>query len=169
MLRKNMLIVSCAAAAALTACGDYRFVHKPHYEVDPILQPYITLFEQKAFEQQVNIEIRDLRAYFVSDLGEDEDSVTLALCRKYETDDGEVLGSPEIEVDENEFRELEDSEKEALMFHELGHCILNRDHRDDRIPQEQNRQSSIMSTYLINAFYYVKYYNSYMYELFNGR
>lgn len=27
-------------------------------------------------------------------------------------------------------------EREALVFHELGHCWLNRDHRDDRFPND---------------------------------
>lgn len=169
-MAKNLSSLSIALlAASMSACGMPEYVHKPFYQVDPILEPYITLFEQKAFERQLNIHVNDIKVYFVEDLGEDEDSVTLALCKTYETSSGQTAETPEIEVDRQEFERLTTYGKEAVMFHELGHCVLGRNHNDDIVPSEENRPVSIMSTYLVGAYYYNKYYSSYINELFNGR
>jgi hypothetical protein len=169
MANKLSSISLVLSAISLSACGVQEYSHKSVYEVDPILEPYISAFEQRAFEQQQSIEVKDIKVYFVEDLGEDEDSVTLAVCKRYETKDGRVMASPEIEVDKQEFDRLTELRKEALMFHELGHCILGRDHNDSLLPEEENRHSSIMSTYLLSTYFYAKYYNSYVYELFHNR
>ncbi len=36
-----------------------------------------------------------------------------------------------IQIDKNFFRAIDDLRKEFLVFHELGHCVLNRLHEDD--------------------------------------
>ena len=40
----------------------------------------------------------------------------------------------QIILDENVWNQSNDSDKEFLIFHELGHCILNRDHLDATNP-----------------------------------
>lgn len=47
---------------------------------------------------------------------------------------------------------LTDTEKHNLVYHELGHCILLRDHNDALYPDGCYR--SIMNTYLISDFCY---------------
>lgn len=46
---------------------------------------------------------------------------------------------------------------EIVMFHELGHCILGRDH---------NEELSIMNTYKVQDYIYVMNYSAYISELF---
>ncbi|HUR31768.1 MAG TPA: putative metallopeptidase [Saprospiraceae bacterium] len=36
-----------------------------------------------------------------------------------------------VTVDENYWRTANDLQREFVVFHELGHCVLGRDHRDD--------------------------------------
>jgi len=54
--------------------------------------------------------------------------------------------------------------KEELMYHELGHCILDRDHNETELPN--GIAASIMNPYHIGQSYYRTYYVDYMAELF---
>ena len=40
-------------------------------------------------------------------------------------------GSNQIEIDQFFWRTLDEVGKEFLIFHEMGHCVLEREHRDD--------------------------------------
>lgn len=41
-----------------------------------------------------------------------------------------------LNADSNCWRSTSDNERECLIFHELGHCLLNRNHRTDRFPNK---------------------------------
>lgn len=53
--------------------------------------------------------------------------------------------------------------KKALIFHELGHCVLNRDHKDDLY---NNFNLSIMNSILIKQSSIVRWEENYYEELF---
>ena len=55
--------------------------------------------------------------------------------------------------------------KEELMYHELGHCILDRGHNDNLLPNSPIAYS-IMNSYHIGPQYYEANYSEYMKELF---
>lgn len=61
-----------------------------------------------------------------------------------------------INLDIDWWERAPDSRREALIYHELGHCILN---------QREHRTNSVMETYLIWDFYQRRAY--YISELFN--
>lgn len=63
---------------------------------------------------------------------------------------------PTIFIDPVFWEEVPEEIREALVFHELGHCILHQQHRSDR--------KSIMSPYVITDFWHNTDY--YMQELF---
>lgn len=58
-----------------------------------------------------------------------------------------------------------DSDIERVMYHELGHCILNLDHNDTKSGQ-YNWPSSIMNTYHFAGWLYSQYKHNYLLELF---
>src|SRR5690606_17670169 len=58
----------------------------------------------------------------------------------------------------DEAKEYVAADREQLMFHELGHCILNRSHT--------NSTNSIMYPYHLSANYYINHYVNYIAELF---
>ena len=64
-----------------------------------------------------------------------------------------------------------DKQKELLMHHELGHCVLYRPHRSDRvlIPDgiEHTHEASIMYPSIIGSAQYNLHYAWYQDELFN--
>ena len=51
----------------------------------------------------------------------------------------------------------------ALIFHELGHCILNRDHIDDKL--DDGCAKSIMNSVIVDEQCMSKHYVDYMEEL----
>jgi hypothetical protein len=70
-----------------------------------------------------------------------------------------------IEIDPIFWEEASQTEKEVLVFHELGHCVLNREHNESLI-SEQNIPKSIMYPYIFETEYEM-YRNYYINELKN--
>lgn len=55
--------------------------------------------------------------------------------------------------------------KQALIFHELGHCVLDRDHKDDK---HEGYNLSIMNSVLIRQNDVVRWESDYFQELFTN-
>lgn len=72
-----------------------------------------------------------------------------------------------ILLDIEYWNESDDLDRESLIYHELGHCILNREHNDFVIVYTDGRviKKSIMNAYLFSE--YRKYRSYYIYELFH--
>jgi len=61
-----------------------------------------------------------------------------------------------------------DLDREQLIFHELGHCVLGRDHNDEITVLEDGETVplSLMNTYVIEEEHYTRYREEYIRELF---
>jgi len=95
--------------------------------VDSQLQVF---FEEFSTEAQIRgLEI-DLTEMDVSGFFDNiEDQLTMGQCKQYDDDSKEVV------IDADHWNKLSSTEKEYLVFHELGHCVLGREHlntKDDR-------------------------------------
>jgi hypothetical protein len=44
-----------------------------------------------------------------------------------------AVGNNEIKVNRNYWEKINEKQREQLIFHELGHCVLNKDHNNDII------------------------------------
>ena len=99
----------------MTSCGSgltsNAYVEK---EIEQYVDKFNLLYNEK-----VNIEIR------FKDL---KDS-TAGICYYYES--GSSMNY--IEIDKEIFSNYSDLGREELVFHELGHCIFDRDHSTQRI------------------------------------
>jgi hypothetical protein len=86
------------------------------------LFPYYENFIYEAEIRKIKLldEDLDILMYF-ADIPNNN---TLGQCRF-------TAGSNLIEIDRFYWRSLDEVEKEFLIFHELGHCVLQRGHRDD--------------------------------------
>jgi hypothetical protein len=70
-----------------------------------------------------------------------------------------------IKINEYLWRQISSARKEELIFHELGHCFLNRYHENSVDPQ--NYPISIMNWYQLGpSIYATNRYAKYMSELF---
>lgn len=107
---------------------------------------YVTAFEQEIGDKvEINISYSP------------QEYPTIAICYYY-------YNSPErnyIEVDQDSWNNSIESAREEIIFHELGHCILGRDH-DNNMIKEYSVPKSIMYPYVFGfAFHeYRQYYTS---------
>lgn len=88
-----------------------------------------------------------------------QDKVRVGVCIKY------YSGKREILINETAWNEFSDVKKEILIFHELGHCALDREHDDSLY---NNYKTSLMNSILIDENLYYNYTNNYIDELFTS-
>lgn len=76
-------------------------------------------------------------------------------------------GSNEIKINDVYWDSMNDMAKEIVLFHELGHCMLQREHRE--AVDVHGRKLSIMSSRkrLVKNETYLKWRNEYLDELFD--
>lgn len=142
----NKFLVFCFF---LTACAP-RAHHTDVLQVTAELYPYVIRFEAEAEKQGHMIQIKDLIAS-----GE-----VIAFCNQTPGD------TPLIKiVDTAYWRNSTDAMKEHIMFHELGHCILNRGHTE---AQKNYGPESVMYPYLFDDMTYISHHDEYMAELFHA-
>ena len=88
------------------------------------LEAYFQSFEQEAnyYGLEISLDEIDISAY----VEHIEERGTLGQCKSYSN------GSKEVVIDNFYWSQADDLEREYLVFHELGHCILGREHHDSR-------------------------------------
>lgn len=84
--------------------------------VDPELKPYLARFKEDAMLQRVTPNYNGLTIKFVSQEGKD-----VGVC--YRRDLWNT-----IEIDPKAWFRFDALDREQLVYHELGHCALNREH-----------------------------------------
>ncbi|MDA7502266.1 hypothetical protein N8482_03230, partial [Chitinophagales bacterium] len=105
-----------------SSCGKER---APVYEVPSKVQPFVDNFESEAAERNEELDIDDLVVEYMTNLMPDE--VEAAGVCFFETENT----GPIIHLDTTSQNwQGSDFTKEELVFHELGHCILGRGHRN---------------------------------------
>ena len=126
-------LVVFALVGALAACkkGDNPVDPLPdptqgvrsYADVDAELWPYFTRFEDEATERGVEVDLsaEQVRARIL----EIPDSGVAGDCQ---FDDN---NPNRLRVDASTWRQVDEDLKEYIVFHELGHCVLLRKHRED--------------------------------------
>jgi hypothetical protein len=112
-----------------SACRKEEPVMIETYRVPEIVQPYIDRFEMEAQKRGYNLRIDSLIVEFGSEL---QGGDAAGLC----TFANRQSPVPHIQLDTTSYNwQNNEYHRETLIFHELGHCILNRrNHRDDLLP-----------------------------------
>ena len=127
-LKYTQILLLAFSAILFVACqGEVPEIKV--YEVPAELQPYVDLFEQEAAKRGQNITIDNLRVLYEGDL---LDGTAAGTCT-YPHVDNPIptirFDTASVNWTNNEYS------REILVFHELGHCVLNRRvHRDDNLP-----------------------------------
>lgn len=147
---------------SVTSCGseykDHIFVqdrnnHKS-ISVNDEFKPYVEKFKELySLNFHIRVEFEDLEKTYVG------------MC--YYWDDGHR----EIGIDQDRWQRLSADEREVLIFHELGHCILNRDHVEElgHVGKYENAPKSIMHPYIFSDPYYALNRQYYFNELITNR
>lgn len=114
---KYLLVAS--AAIMLSACGnnfDTKQVYDPRSisGIDPAFKPYVDVFESK-----YGSSIGDIPIQFA-----DLTYPTIGTCTRWSSGHRQIV----VDKDYWDNPDVQDSAKLGLILHELGHCVLNRDH-----------------------------------------
>ena len=149
-------------ASLVLSSGCGKSLHLPTRDTGQF-EEYVKRFETYATEHNKSIAITDIKIQF-GELNPSEYGRCIFTFGN----------TPQIVISEKRWDlELDEDRREALIFHELGHCILKRPH-DDQVQsyvQLENVKLSIpgslMCTYLLGSDIYKENKNYYMKELFN--
>ena len=125
-------------------------------EADKQLRPYVRLLGSYAAQLQVNVEFEGLKLYIFKTNHPNFKGI-MGYCE-------EVDGYPVVNINWAYWKNSTDLERELLMFHELGHCVLKVPHHAGQMPD--GTPTSIMHPNKTNANAYSKYYNQYVIQLF---
>jgi hypothetical protein len=106
------------------------------YQIDKDLQPFVTTFAEEAKKRGIDIKYENLIMIF--------DSSAENLCGKCTKLPSEGQRTIKIKKDFLCWKGVPNQNKEALVFHELGHCLLGRVHRDDLLPNKAD--ASLMNS-----------------------
>jgi len=141
-LRNNFYLI---AFLILSSCGSSVLL------IEQEFQEYIDRFEKYG-----NIIIVDLNIHF----GSIEDPFVMGFCKWGHS------GTPEIVISFYHWDYITtDLEKESLVFHELGHCVLDRRHREDVL--DNMAPASIMYPFALSHNVYYNNHQYYIEELFS--
>lgn len=120
MTRLNILIASILFVAFILSCSD----EPRDVVIDPELQPYVDSFLSEASKRGIDIDLQEdgLDIFFEEDISTADYA---GICRYR-------LGANEIGIDREVWDRSSEDRKQWLVFHELGHCVLDRSHRNDK-------------------------------------
>ena len=113
---KLLFLLIPAIIVCIAACKE-----EPYEPIDAELLPYIESFIFEANERDFNLSIDSLGIEVKFE--NISDPSVIGRCQRNE--DGE---NESIAVDPIYWKLATELEKEYVMFHELGHCVLNRPH-----------------------------------------
>lgn len=144
-LQKGYMRYSFLLFCILASCGQKR-----EY-IDPSFAKYV-----QSFNTQYGVDI-NMNMRFAP-----QDGSVVAVCISYSN------GSNRIEVDPEKWQNYDEDTKEEVIFHELGHCFLDRPHREDVVDYGwRTVPMSIMYPFVMPASTYRQYHSEYMHELVN--
>jgi len=141
------MIVGCGSLKDKILEPEY----KKRFEVGDF-DIYVDMFERDSVDYGKGIVVDDLIINFVDIEQTRDDRFTLGRCI-IKTGD-----NPLIVIDSDYWELLSDTSRVLLMYHEMGHCILRRSHRDS--------VDSIMNSTLISSYKFEQNKGELLTELF---
>ncbi len=138
-----MILLILAVMATVAACGE-------HVEVNEF-QKYVDTFQAEARLRGKDIEITRLIIEYGDPSPMSDNSATVGVCWHL------PLQVPRIVVDREFWDMINDDAKEQLIFHEMGHCVLGQDHREN----------SVMEPSVLDPGYYRAHRTELLDEFFN--
>jgi hypothetical protein len=125
--------------------------------VDWSVQPYVYSFISEAAARGVNINMGDTKVLVMPIKANNSNNLTAGIC-------GMAWGN--IVIIDSEFWSFYDSyTKEDVVFHELGHCVLKREHCDAKT--KDDKYISMMRTTIPHDNDYIERRKEYIDELFS--
>jgi len=131
---------------------------KPYRSVDPELMPYV-----KDFERDYNLSLEKVTARFYNlDLIMDDRNV-VGIC-EYNYHDNT---KNKVFIDTKYWTFASGIHRKMLVYHELGHCVLHRKHRRDKL--KNGCPTSLMNPSILKARCFYRNEEYYITELWENR
>lgn len=151
-----ILLVSCGLPLkhAKSSNGTRQFTSS-----DSTFSKYITKFETDAKARYgTDFSVGDIPINF-GDTGNDGYD---GVCISYSD------GTKEIIIEKDWWEDRGETSREMMIYHELGHCRLDRDHDDETIETDDHKivKMSLMNSILPGPNHYILYKDGYLEELF---
>ena len=140
----------------VTACGRSTEFATKGVNIDPQFSSYVEAFKNQAIAENHPLVIDSL----IVEMQDKLDPGILGICWMSQGDPSFV---PKVQISKEYWSMIDDNGKQELMFHELGHCVLNRAHRAD---SNNGIPLSIMNPYYIDPNFYTANLDQYYHELF---
>ena len=117
-------LLSCQEDSILNLDSPTTATGRQWVDVDPLLVPHFINFEEAAFERGFDIDLSITG--ITANIEEIQESDIAGQC----TYGVHRLSPKEILIDETFWNQASELYREYIIFHELGHCHLLRDHND---------------------------------------
>ena len=126
MTRLQLLFCFLSSVLLFAGCEIEEPAEVNNLYIAAELQPYFDLFEVEAAARGLdyNLSEENLEGYLLRIADDD----VIGQCA-FNTEQPR-----RVTIDVTFWRRASDFEKEMVVFHELGHCVLDRDHVDDANP-----------------------------------
>jgi hypothetical protein len=132
----------------------------------PDFQRYLDHFQ--AYSVQYGHDVPPVKNLLGVTFGPTQDADVAGLCI------WGFLSGRQILINKEQWKDLDDLSRESLVFHELGHCALNRAHNADLISgaetglkaDDKKYPKSLMNPVFVNGTTYKKLQDYYLRELF---
>jgi len=122
---KRSYVLGIVIPLLLAACQPETIVPKESL-LPPTVQPHWENFEREARKRGIDVSLEGIEIYLTDGAGHPN---TAGVCELYRT------RNPRITIDTTSYNwQHSEWTREILLFHELGHSVLKRTHRDDRLP-----------------------------------
>ena len=172
MRNKIKLLTVLNLAMYLISCGPLANDMQDR-NIDANLVKYLNNFQNEGLARGISTNSSHLRMGFSESMPVSEipNSFVLAYCQRSSQ-------GPSIVVKGSTFNNMSISDREQLVFHELGHCLLNLGHDDSTenaldhnggTSYASDVPSSIMNKLNLNSTYYNLNRNEYLNRLFRSK
>ena len=136
-----------------SACGSNNLNNGT---IDAEFAPYVERFQQMAMNSNVAVSMNSLSVIFGQPSGARQNAVCLTHTLSFEK---------KILIRTSTWEEMDELAREALIFHELGHCLLGRPHTS--AVDAHGIPLSMMSPWTMSSSTYSARREDYLSELFH--
>lgn len=158
-----ILVISSLSSCGLPLHRDLIVKNKGEVRqfssTNPIFSNIVTQFEQagRQYSGNASFKVTDVPVNF----GNTENEKFEGVCFSYPD------GTTEVIIRETWWNSASQALKESLLFHELGHCVLGRDHDNEAFDIDgSSHKASMMNSVIVNSSQYSRYRAGYLTELF---
>ncbi len=161
MVRLHAFGLSAFLLVSASACAPQEKEHEHFLQVDAPFVDFVHNFEVSASEEGRSVQITDLVISFGSTPNLNETGV----CEWAENE------TPRVVINERIWNTLNDYDRQEVIYHELGHCVLRRIHQNGTMMGYNGTlqiAASIMYPYRIAGSVYRDHMGHYHGELFDA-